>query len=170
MKSLKVISLFLILFLLFTCMSFAKSKAKDYDYGIGIGIPYGGIGANVEAGKDTVFTAGLGIMPFSDASTRNTQIGWSTGVRYYFKEPIGVGIKWRVSFLYGTVAYTEKTYANQTTGGTEHEYELRTGFAPMVGVRGENWDFDVAYPIGYDVPSGVAERGGKIKVSFGFRF
>lgn len=175
MKLFKVVSLILVVFFVLSCAVFAassKSKVKDYDFGVGIGIPYGGIGANVEVGKDkdTVFTAGLGFMPFNDASSKNTQIGWSTGLRYYFNKPITTGIKWRASLLYGTVAYTENVYTNQTTGGTVREYELRTGFAPMVGVKGQNWDLDVAYPIGYQVPAGVMERGGKIKVSFGFRF
>jgi|GEM_PF-2403437 len=176
MKFFKVVSLLLAVCFALTCCVFAsssKSKVKDYDFGVGVGIPYGGIGANVEVGKDngTVFTAGLGFMPFNDATTGgNTQIGWSTGLRYYFKQPVTTGIKWRVSLLYGTVAYTENVYTNQVTGGTERQYQLLTGFAPMVGIKGQNWDLDVAYPLGYTIPNGVMERGGKIKVSFGFRF
>ncbi|MFH1454434.1 MAG: hypothetical protein ABIH00_10745 [Armatimonadota bacterium] len=170
MRALKVVSVILVIIFLFTAVCFAKNKIKDYDFGVGIGIPYGGIGANVEVGRDYVFTAGLGVMPFTDASTKNTQIGWSTGLRYYFKKELAPGLKWRVSALYGTVAYIERNYANNVTGGTVKEYELLTGFAPAVGIRGENWDFDIAYPLGYTVPEGVMERGGKIKLSFGFRF
>lgn len=166
----KVVSILLVFLFCFTSVSFAKSKIKDYDFGVGIGIPYGGIGANVEVGKGAVFTAGLGVMPFTDASTRNTQIGWSTGLKYYFKKEISSGIKLRASLLYGTVAYTQKDYVNTTTGGNVKEYELKTGIAPGIGVRGQNWDFDISYPIGYEIPDGVMLRGGKIKLSFGFRF
>lgn len=160
------------IFVLTFCLvstALAKSKIKDYDLGIGIGIPYGGLGGNIEIGREYLFTAGLGIVPFTDASIKNTQIGWCTGLRFYFKQPVLERVRWRASFLYGTVAYTEKNYLNTIQGGTIKEYQLQTGFAPSIGLRGENWDFDLAYSM-YNVPEGETKRGSDIMFSFGLRF
>ncbi len=145
------------------------SRFKEFDFGIGIGIPYGGLGANVEAGKDTAFTAGLGVVPLPDASNGTMQIGWSTGIKTYFKE-IQPGVRLRAGILWGTVAISSKTTTNALTGTISKDLQLQRGFAPIVGLRGENWDFDVAFPFGYTIPDGASETGGNIKFSFGFRF
>lgn len=169
LRALKIILLLLFLMAGLVDMVFAKSKIKDYDYGIGIGIPYGGLGGNVEIGRDYLFTVGLGLVPFTDASTKNTQMGWSTGLRFYIKKSLDKSLRWRVSLLYGTVGYTERVTTNTVTGGTTNEYNLQTGFAPAVGLRGENWDLDLAYAI-FDVPDNETRKSGTIMFSFGLRF
>ncbi len=146
----------------------ARTRVRDSEFGIGIGIPYGGIGLNAEVGRKFIFTAGLGIVPFSDASDRNTQMGWSTGIKYYLTEPLS-GLKVRTGLLWGSVAYSDRK-TTDASGGGRKTYDLLTGFAPFLGLRGENWDFDVAFPLAYTVPDNAELSSGRVMFSFGFRF
>ncbi|MFH0801763.1 MAG: hypothetical protein V2A78_05180 [bacterium] len=146
----------------------ARTKVRTSEFGIGIGIPYGGIGLNAEVGSKFVFTAGLGIVPFSDASDRNTQMGWCTGIKYYLTEPVS-GLKLRTGLLWGSVAYSDRQ-TKDASGANRKAYDLLTGFAPIIGLRGENWDFDVAFPLAYSVPDNANLSSGRVMFSFGFRF
>ena len=167
MRVVRVIVFTVLIFMFFSAVTYAGKK--EFYLGVGIGIPYGGIGANIEAGRDIIFTAGIGLVPFTDASANNSQIGWSTWLKYYFKGDILKSVKSRASLLWGTVGVGETVFTNLLTGQSQHLYQLQTGFAPGLGLRGENWDFDISYPF-YNLPSNYSNVWGTVKFSFGFRF
>lgn len=138
------------------------AKVKNSSFGIGLGIPYGGIGVNFETGKSFAFTAGAGIFP----SEKNSAFGWSAGARFYLSKPTQ-DTRLRISCLYGTVAFVAK----QGLSGTITKIEdTVTGFAPGIGIKGEHWDFDLIFPVGYEIPKGYKDQSTGIKISIGYRW
>ncbi|HBG45541.1 MAG TPA: hypothetical protein DDW94_00965 [Deltaproteobacteria bacterium] len=135
--------------------------AGNFRAGIGAGIPYGGIGANLEAimGRYFAATAGAGVL--------DGELGWVGGLRLY---PLGRDseVSPRLSAYYGTVAVIE-----WSNGGKETD----TGIAYAIGA---DWrpqpsysaDIELLY-IDYDTPQGFTREDDedlKAVVGFGFYF
>jgi hypothetical protein len=127
-------------------------------FGIGVGVPFGGIGANVEAMLNRYFSVSLGM------GIAAGNLGWAGGIRAY---PIGSDQKVspRLSAYYGTVAVLDFG---------DHE-EVDEGAAYGIGLSWRNQpntrvEFDLLY-IDYDPPVGfVKEDGSDIDLMLGYRW
>lgn len=113
----------------------------DTRLAIGAGIPFGGLGANIEAMFDKYLSAsiGLGVM--------DGELGWAGGLRVY---PMGrdMTVSPRLSAYYGTVATLDWGYRTDLDVGAAYGVGLEWRTSPKMSV-----DFDVLY-IDYEEPGG----------------
>jgi hypothetical protein len=123
-------------------------------WGVGLGIPYGIVGANVEAGEQTRLSVGAG---YAVAG-----MGWALGVKHYFR-PIEEGSA-SVCLYYGTTTLI----SDDLVIGSDDE--LETGFAAGLGWTKGHFDIGLLVPFGADIPEGAEDSGPAVKVYVGYRF
>lgn len=136
-------------------------------FGVGFGIPYGLVGANLEASpiKYVGLSGGAGFTPGG--------IGWAIGARLY---PLGNNNDFnpRISYFHGVVAIAEESAYNSS----RKTYKNLTGNAYGIGLtikdgKDRDFDIDLIFPQvslskGYERKDGDSDV--KISIGYGIRF